>query len=222
MQYSGILPNFAFAKTNFIKTKIMNMKEKLNFKFLVMLMMFLGGTVCFTACSDDDEPAVEPKVEDMYGEYTGKMQMQVLDAAASTKETAAAGTDVTATVKDNKVTFADFPVRDLVVSIVGEEGAEALLAAIGTVSYEVAYTPTIVEDKTTISMALDPKPLVISLPMGSMTMEVTVNIVAMNNGVYTFANGKLQMGLKVEKVLLNNNPVPTIPQMEFTFDLTKN
>lgn len=221
MQYSGILPNFAFAKTNFIKTKIMNMKEKLNFKFLVMLMMFLGGTVCFTACSDDnDEPAVEPKVEDMYGEYTGKMQMQVLNAAAPTKEAAAAGTDVTATVNNNKVTFADFPVRDLVVSIVGEESADALLAAIGTVSYEVAYTPTIADDKATISMALDPTPLVIDLSM--LSMEVSVDISAQNEGIYTFANGNLQMGLKVESVSLNGTPLPTIPQMEFTFDLTKN
>lgn len=221
MQQSAIVPIFVFVKTNFIKMKIMNMKEKLNFKFLVMLMMFLSGTVCFTACSDDDdEPAVEPKVEDMYGEYAGKMQMQVLDAAASTKETAAAGTDVTATVNNNKVTFADFPVRDLVVSIVGEESADALLAAIGTVSYEVAYTPTIAADKATISMALDPKPLVINLAM--LSMEVSVDISALNEGVYTFANGKLQMGLKVESVSLNGTPLPTIPQMEFTFDLTKN
>lgn len=198
----------------FIKTKIMNMKEKLNFKFLVMLMMFLGGTVCFTACSDDDEPAVEQKVEDMYGEYTGKMQVQILNAAAPTKEAAAAGTDVTATVNNNKVTFADFPIRDLIASILGEEGADALVSMIGKVSYEVAYTPTIADDKATISMALDPKPLEIE------AMRVSVNISAPNEGVYTFANGKLQMKLKVEGV--SGSPISAIPQMEFTFDLTKN
>lgn len=194
------------------------MKKKVNLNILVMLMMLVGTTLCFTACSDDDkEPAVEPKVEDMYGDYSGKMQISILNAGASATADAATGVDVTATVQDNKVSFTEFPVRELIVAVLHDETlADNLLNLIGQVKYEVAYTPAIAADKATINITLNPQPLVISM------VGVSVSITAPEQAVYTFADGKLQMNLKVESVSIGGEVQTSIPQMEFAFDLAKN
>ena len=85
--------------------------------------MIAGCTLGFVACSDDDDPQTptEPKVEDVYGDYTGTMQTALLDQStfAEGEGEEPAGVDVAAQVKNDTVYFDEFPVRDLVVSIVG-------------------------------------------------------------------------------------------------------
>lgn len=199
------------------------MKKKVNLNILVMLMMLMGTTLCFTACSDDDkEPAVEPKVEDMYGDYSGKMQISILNAGgASATADAASGVEVTATVQKDKISFTEFPVRDLILAVIPDESlADNLLNMIGQVKYDVAYTPAIAADKATINITLNPQPLVIDIDM--IGMEVSVSISASDQAVYTFADGKLQINLKVESVSVGGEVQASIPQMEFAFDLAKN
>ncbi len=204
------------------------MKKEMNLSNLFKAMMFVGCFLCFTACDDDDNPATtdEPKVEDVYGDYSGKMQFAALDEGGETPSTRAdeeaAGTDVTATVNNNKVTFAEFPIRDIVVSIVGEEQADAIISAVGTVSYEVEYTPTMTTAKDSVYMAMSPKPLEISIPVDEEnSTTVTVEISAPDNGNYEFETGNLKMGLQADKVSLGGTEIPTIPSMSFTFDMKK-
>ena len=123
------------------------MKRDFKFNRLWMACVIAGTALTFTAltftaCSDDDEPTPdEPKTEDVYGNYTGTMtfktEEEVANEANESRETE--GIDVSATVKNDTVYFEDFPVRDLVASIVGEELADALVEAIGTVNYKVGY-----------------------------------------------------------------------------------
>ena len=57
------------------------MKKEMKFNRLFVSLMIAGCTLGFVACSDDDDPQTptEPKVEDVYGDYTGTMQTVLLD-----------------------------------------------------------------------------------------------------------------------------------------------
>lgn len=201
------------------------MKKEMKFNRLFVSLMLAGCTLGFVACSDDDSPnPTEPKVEDVYGDYTGTMQAALLDQSTFSEGEGEepAGVDVAAQVKNDTVYFDEFPVRDLVVSIVGEEQADALLEAIGKVSYKVGYEATMTAAKDSVYMAFDPKPLEISVPMGeNNALAVKVEVAAANKGSYEFGTKNLNMALEAGTVTVNGMPFPAFPATGFTFEMKK-
>ena len=199
------------------------MKKEMKFNRLFVSLMIAGCTLGFVACSDDDDPQTptEPKVEDVYGDYTGTMQTTILEKSVREGEEPA-GVDVNAVVKNDTVYFDEFPVRDLVVSIVGEESADAILEAIGKVSYKVGYEATMTAAKDSVYMAFDPKPLEISVPMDEdNTLTVKVEVAAANKGNYEFETKNLNMGLEASSVTVNDVPFPAFSATGFTFEMKK-
>ena len=204
----------------------MIMKKEMKFNRLFVSLMLAGCTLGFVACSDDDDPQnpTEPKVEDVYGDYAGLMQTTLLDQStfAEGEGEEPAGVDVVAQVKNDTVYFDEFPVRDLIVSIVGEEQADAIVEAVGKVSYKVGYEATMTAAKDSVYMAFDPKPLEISVPMGEdNTLTVKVEVAAANKGNYEFETKNLNMGLEASSVTVNDVPFPAFSATGFTFEMKK-
>lgn len=202
------------------------MKKEMKFNRLFVSLMIAGCTLGFVACSDDDDPQTptEPKVEDVYGDYTGTMQTVLLDQStfAEGEGEEPAGVDVAAQVKNDTVYFDEFPVRDLVVSIVGEESADAILEAIGKVSYKVGYEATMTAAKDSVYMAFDPKPLEISVPLSEdNVLSVTVEVAAGEKGSYEFETKNLNMGIRAGEVKVNDEPFSAFPVTAFTFEMKK-
>lgn len=204
----------------------MIMKKEMKFNRLFVSLMLAGCTLGFVACSDDDDPQnpTEPKVEDVYGDYTGTMQTTVLEKSVREGEEGEepVGVDVNAVVKNDTVYFDEFPVRDLIVSIVGEEQADAIVEAVGKVSYKVGYEATMTAAKDSVYMAFDPKPLEISVPMDeNNTLTVKVEVAAANKGNYEFETKNLNLGLEASSVTVNDQPFPAFPATGFTFEMKK-
>ena len=201
------------------------MKRDFKFNRLWMACMIAGTALTFTACSDDDEPTPdEPTTEDVYGNYTGTMtfkaEEEVANEANESGETE--GIAVSATVKNDTVYFEDFPVRDLVASIVGEESADALVEAIGTVNYKVGYKASMTTAKDSVYMEVSPKPLELSIPVDEEnTMAVSVEVSAADKANYEFETQNLNQKLKAEKVWVNEQEFPTFPVTDLTFEMTK-
>lgn len=201
------------------------MKRDFKFCRLWMACMIAGTALTFTACSDDDEPTPdEPTTEDVYGNYTGTMtfkaEEEVANEANESGETE--GIAVSATVKNDTVYFEDFPVRDLVASIVGEESADALVEAIGTVNYKVGYKASMTTAKDSVYMEVSPKPLELSIPVDEEnTMAVSVEVSAADKANYEFETQNLNLKLKAEKVWVNEQEFPTFPVTDLTFEMTK-
>ena len=201
------------------------MKRDFKFNRLWMACMIAGTALTFTACSDDDEPTPdEPKTEDVYGNYTGTMtfktEEEVANEANESGETE--GIAVSATVKNDTVYFEDFPVRDLVASIVGEELADALVEAIGTVNYKVGYKASMTTAKDSVYMEMSPKPLELSIPVDEEnTMAVSVEVSAADKANYEFETQNLNLKLKAEKVWVNEQEFPIFPVTDLTFEMTK-
>ena len=66
-----------------------------------------------------------------------------------------------------------FPVADLITAIMGE-AAPGIIEAVGDVSYKVKYTPTFNDDKTVISMAFTPEPLILEINFPKNLLKVRV------------------------------------------------
>ena len=201
------------------------MKRDVKFCRLWMACMIAGTALTFTACSDDDEPTPdEPTTQDVYGNYAGTMTFKAEEVAANEagESGETEGIPVSATLKNDTVYFEDFPVRDLVASIVGDESADAIIEAIGTVNYKVGYKSSMTTAKDSVYMEMTPEPLELSIPVDEEnTMAVSVEVSASDKANYEFETQNLNLTLKAEKVLVNEQEFPTFPVTDLTFEMQK-
>lgn len=181
----------------------------------------------FAACSDDDGTTPPPPGADetvVEGSYAGTMS--VVEAAVPAEGEDAdepAGTAVEAAVSAEAVGFTDFPIRDLVVRIVGEDSADAIVEAVGKVDYSIPYTAEMSEDKSAVAMTLSPETLVISMPIeGAEPLEIGVAVSAEADAVYTVENGKLVFNLSVEGITVGGEALEGFEAFSLDFDLAKN
>ena len=181
----------------------------------------------FAACSDDDGTTPPPPGADetvVEGSYAGTMS--VVEAAAPAEGEDAdepAGTAVEAAVSAEAVGFTDFPIRDLVVRIVGEDSADAIVEAVGKVDYSIPYTAEMSEDKSTVAMTLSPETLTISMPVeGAEPLEIAVAISAAADATYTVESSKLGFALSVDGVTLGGEALEGFEAFSLDFDLAKN
>ena len=105
------------------------MKKTLKWSLVMMLAVF-GLT--FASCSDDDdETPTVPTVEEVVGEYSGKMTYDMAKAAAS-EETPGVTLDLT--VKNDSINFDKFPFEALVKAIIPNEEMANGIIEIGRAS----------------------------------------------------------------------------------------
>lgn len=195
------------------------MKKEFKLNRLFVFMLVLGCSFSFTACNDDDDPTWEkPDVISpaaMFGDYTGKMNILTVSPTESEglegEEETPAGLDISAKVNNDTVYFENFPIRDIVLSIVNdEETADKIIEAVGNVKYKIGYTPTLTEAKDSVKFVLDPKPLklAVSIPSGDedvedQTLNIEVKVSQSEGGNYELKTTKLKFKFNAEKVMLD-------------------
>lgn len=180
-----------------------------------MMLAVFGLT--FASCSDDDdETPTVGTVEDVNGEFTGKMTYA--------KEAKATAADPTATelelkVANDSIQFEKFPYQALVVAILGEEASKPIIEQIGdSLQYKTNYTATMNAAKDSVVMTLNPDPLKISIK--ALNMEVVVNIEVPNKASYAINDKNLKFALKAASVKVGENAFPFTP-MDLSFDMKK-
>lgn len=196
------------------------MKNVIELKKLFFACMVVGSTIVFSSCSDDDDKTpTPPAVTDAYGNYNGKMFVTLLEEAKQASEEESTGTEIAAEVKSDTVYFNNFPITDLVASIVGKELAPAIVEKIGEVNYKVGYKGSMNAANDSVYMVFDPKPLIIKMPgEGEEVTTVEVTISATDKGSYELSSKKLAFNLNAEELSLKEvNFKPT----NFAFKLNK-
>lgn len=190
------------------------MKKTLKWS-LVMMLAVVGLT--FASCSDDDDntPTVGT-VEDVNGEFTGKMTYTKEAKATEADPTA---TDVAVKVANDSIQFEEFPYVTLMEAIVGKEMAETLSKEIGKLNYKANYTATMNAAKDSVVLTINPEPLKISIE--AMKMEVEVVIEAPNKASYAIKDKNLKFGLKAANVKVGGGDFPGWTPIDLTFNMTK-
>ncbi|MGM9709780.1 MAG: DUF4840 domain-containing protein [Prevotella sp.] len=211
------------------------MRKFINPAKMFVTLMVLGCTMGFTSCSDDDDddktPPTEITASIMYGDYEGKMT--TVAAEGQDGEEAPASVDVKATIDNDSVFFDSFPVKDIIVSVVGDEtAAEAIMQAVGNVSYKIGYTPTIMPNKDIINIALDAEPLKLEVVMPSeeegaepAKLVVEVEVEASETGAYKVEDGNLTFAITAKKVFLGEGEgkmeLPGFTPTQFNLNLNQ-
>ena len=185
------------------------MKKTLKWSLVMMLAVF-GLT--FASCSDDDDETPKvPTVEEVVGDYSGKMTY------AMAKATAEEGTALDLKVANDSVTFEKFPYVALVAAIVGEENAPGIAQLVGDLKYQINYTAAMNAANDSITITLKPETLNINLgALGT----VKVTITAENKGSYAIDKKNLKFNLTAAEAKLgeiNALPAPIV----LSFDMTK-
>ena len=121
----------------------------------------LSGSTINSLSSDLNALTLQELFTDaVYGEYTGTMTAYALTTQAEGEEETPTGVEVEATVADDTICVNSFPIRDIVLSVVGDSAlADQIVEAVGNVDYKLGYKPTLSAEQDSISLALAPQPL---------------------------------------------------------------
>lgn len=203
---------------------------------LFISMLVLGGSFVFTACSDDDDEL--PKkvtTESMWGGYTGKMTALKISPAeeGNDGEETPAGTDITAKVANDTIYFEQFPIKDIVLSIVGDETvADNIVEAVGDVNYKIGYKPTLTQNQDSVQFVMDPKPLqlAISIPASqegeeAQALQIEVKVEAGEGAGYDVESANMKFHFGATEVLLgegdDQQALPEFQPTTFHFDMNQ-
>lgn len=184
-----------------------------------LLLLFSCLAITFASCDDDDDnntPLPQVKVEDVIGNYSGKL----LTTQGKTSH------EVTATFSATKdiITFTELPVKEIVTSVIKDATkAEAALKELGKVKYELNYTAALTSAKTAVELTFAPKALEIQLPVDGAKKKVVVTFTAKQKGVYTTA-GKdktLKLEFTAEKISVDGTNLTPLDAIKYEAPLSK-
>ena len=217
------------------------MKKSFQTIRVLALMAFVGCALGFTACSDDDDnntpPPGEVTAEVIQGNYSGKMKTLYLSTqdlnTGNDGEESAQGVDISATIDKDSICFADFPIKDIVLSIVEDETtANQIVEAVGKVSYKVGYKGTLNAAKDSVYFDTTTKPLKLAVQIPSVAnseetqaLVVEVSVDPVTGGAYSVEDSEVKFSLNVTEVKLgegeNQTPLEGFNGMTLNFDMTK-
>ena len=139
----------------------------------------------------------------------------------------------TATIDKDSICFADFPIKDIVLSIVKDETmADQIVEAVGQVSYKVGYKGTLNAAKDSVHFSTATKPLKLAVQIPSATnseetqaLVVEVSVDPVPGGAYSVEDSEVEFSLNVTEVKLgegeNQEPLPNFNGMTLNFDMTQ-
>ncbi len=171
------------------------MKKLLVLKSLmVAIIAFLGFSL--TSCNDDKYEPIPVVLSDVNGNYKarlvtsqgGKINEKIIEFAA----------------KDTIITFKDFPVKEMVKSIVKDPvKADAAIAALGKVEYKLNYTSKLNADQNVVELTFEPKTLLLQIPVDGMTKNAEIKLATKQKGFFVGYDWSIRFGLEAEKITVD-------------------
>lgn len=174
-------------------------------------------------------PPDEITTDVVWGDFTGNVLMTPIE-----KEEGNEGLTITAKVKNDTIIFDDFPIKDIVLSIVkDEETANEIVELVGKINYKIGYEPELSEQKDLVSLTLNPKPLDLSvnIPIGN-EGEITLLLVRVKieatgtSDSYIVESMNLNFKFIVREILIGSKDtdmaeVEGFVPLFFDFDMTE-
>ncbi|WP_370900788.1 DUF4840 domain-containing protein [Chryseobacterium gossypii] len=183
------------------------MKKSVLQTLFVVLAVLLGFSV--TSCNDDYE-VIPVKLEDVNGSYKAKL--------VTTQGNKRAEKIVDFTAKDTVITFREFPIREIVKSVVTDPvKAEAALTAIGKIEYKLDYTPKLHANNNVVELTFAPETLEFQIPVDGTNKNVAVDLDAKQKGFYVGQDWSLRFGLVAEKITVDGVVLAPFETIKYDF-----
>ena len=185
---------------------------KKTLKWSLMMMLAVVG-LTFASCSDDDDntPTVGT-VEDVNGEFTGKMTYAESKAEAEADPTA---TELELKVANDSIIFNKLPYEALAAKIVGEENVPGIVELVKDLEYKINYTATMNAAKDSVIITLKPT----ALKIEAAAVEVTIE--AEKTASYAIKDKNLKFDIKAANVKVGGTDLPGWTPMDLSFDMKK-
>ena len=213
------------------------MNTKIQASSLLAAALLVVGTVGFASCDDDNGGGgTLPSASDMYGNYVGTVRTVEVthnEKTESSEGGTSEGAEVSVKVDRDTIYFDAFPVKDIIVSLYGEEEAPAIIEMLGDIKYSVGYTPALSEAQDSVSFRMAPEPLkaTVSVPSESPDAEPAVlniesQISAEDVGDYELETSNLKFTLTVMQISVKDEEgadvsIPNFEPMSMEFSMAK-
>lgn len=213
------------------------MNTKIQASSLLAAALLVVGTVGFASCDDDNGGGgTLPSASDMYGNYVGTVRTVEVthnEKTESSEGGTSEGAEVSVKVDRDTIYFDAFPVKDIIISLYGEEEAPAIIEMLGDIKYSVGYTPALSEAQDSVSFRMAPEPLkaTVSVPSESPDAEPAVlniesQISAEDVGDYELETSNLKFTLTVMQISVKDEEgadvsIPNFEPMSMEFSMAK-
>lgn len=197
------------------KLKIKIMKKAIRIKsFLVVLGLVSAGFASCHKSDDNEQPNQIVKVEDVNGNYSGK----VITTQGKTKNEI----NTTFTAKDKVINYVDLPVKEIVGTAVKDaKKAEEAIKKMGKIKYDLDFTAALTSTKTAVELTFAPKALDLKIPVDNKTIDVKAIISAKQKGVYTHNRTRnLKYELSVDKIIVSGTEEAKFEAIKYSFPLS--
>ncbi|RKS96482.1 DUF4840 domain-containing protein [Chryseobacterium defluvii] len=173
----------------------------------VVAVLFLS--LFLISCEDDYEP-IPVKLEDVNGNYKGKL--------ITSQGNIQSEKIINFTAKKDTVKFAEFPIREIVKTVIQDPvKTEAALVAIGKVKYNLDYTTKINTANNVIELTFAPKTLQFQIPVDGVNKNTVVTIAAKQKGYYVGQDFSLRFGLVAEKIVVDGLIIDPFTTIKYDF-----
>lgn len=161
---------------------------------MIAIIAFLGFSL--TSCNDDKYEPIPLKLSDINGNYKarlvtsqgGKFNEKIIDFTA----------------KDSIITFKDFPVKEIVKSVVKDPAkADAAIASLGKIEYKLNYSSKLNTDQNVVELTFEPKVLTLQIPVDGTVRNTIVKLVTKQKGFFVGYDWSMRFAMEAEKITVD-------------------
>lgn len=178
---------------NVKKLKLMKKLTVLK-SLMIAIIVFLG--LSLTSCNDDKYEPVPLTLSDVNGNYRARL---VTSQGGKSNEKI-----IDFTAKDSIITFKDFPVKEIVTSVVKDPvKVEAAMMSLGKIEYKLNYTSKLNTDQNVVELAFEPKTLTLQIPVDGTIKNTVVKVATKQKGFFVGYDWSMRFGLEAEKITVD-------------------
>lgn len=175
--------------------KLKRMKKLTVLKSLMIaIIAFLGFSL--TSCNDDKYEPIPLTLSDVNGSYRARL---VTSQGGNFNEKI-----IEFKAKDSIITFKDFPVNEIVKSVVKDPAkANAAIASLGKIEYKLNYTSKLNTEQNVVELTFEPKVLNLQIPVDGTVKNTVVRFVTKQKGFFVGYDWSMRFVLEADKITVD-------------------
>ncbi|MCE3075244.1 DUF4840 domain-containing protein [Chryseobacterium gwangjuense] len=178
---------------------------------MVAIVAFLGFSL--TSCNDDRYEPIPVKLSDVNGNYKARL---VTSQGGKYNEKI-----IEFTAKDTLITFKDFPVREIVKSVVKDPvKADTAIAHLGKIEYKLNYISKLNTDQNVVELTFEPKALTLQIPVDGAIKKTIVKLVTKQKGFFVGYDWSMRFGLEAEKITVDGTDLAPYEAIKYEIPIS--
>lgn len=175
------------------------MKIKKVLRFVMLAAIAVTG-MSLISCMDDEYVPVPVKLSDVNGNYKARL---ITSQGVKSNEKI-----IDFNAKDSLITFKDFPMREIVKTIITDAAkADTVLAHLGKMEYKIKFKSKLNTEQNVVELALEPQVMAFQIPVEGVTKNISVKMISKQKGFYVGYDTSLRFGWEAEKITVGGTDI---------------